>query len=459
MIATAWERAHLLAQQGRWDLAEAELRRLLQAAPEFQPAHALLAIALTQRGALDEAMQAARTAVTLDPEDDFALRALAGVQLEHEELTAAAETTGRAIAIAPESPAHRALLAQIRFRQDRWQDCIDAADQGLRLDPQDTDCLNLRSLALTKLGRSAEADASVEASLAHDPDNPFTHQARGFALLQQGKAMPAAQHFREALRRDPTLDGARAGLVEAIKSKNPLYRLVLAPFVWLERFPPARRTQLLIAVWFAAQLASRSLRSAGYEGAATVVSFSWLGAVLLTFCIVPLFNLLLLLHPVGRHALDRFARGHALLLGGVLLVTVGMFVGDALVDTAWLPRSRWFWLIYLLPVAGLGTFHGGWARTVQKTICVGLLLAWSYWAWHFGAAVDDMTAALERATQPSDIAAADVVERLRQSADPAARQFDRLLALSRTTLWAAALSTWFVMLAPKGRRRRRRTTS
>ena len=69
-------------------------------------------------------------------------------------------------------------------------------------------------------------------SLAHDPENPYTHQARGFALLQQGDAKGALVHFQEALRRDPQSRGARAGLVEALKAQNPLYRVVLA---WFDR--------------------------------------------------------------------------------------------------------------------------------------------------------------------------------------------------------------------------------
>lgn len=44
------------------------------------------------------------------------------------------------------------------------------------------------------------------------------------------------------------------------------------------------------------------------------VSYNCLGFVLLTMCAVPIFNLLML-HPIGRHAIERTARNHALLLG------------------------------------------------------------------------------------------------------------------------------------------------
>ena len=446
MTESAWQRAMLLFQQQRWDLAERELRRLLAEAPEFAPAYAMLGIILTQTGKLDEALAEARQAVTIDPENDFGFRAIAIVYMERRDLQAAAEAIATAIELAPEEADHCGLLAQIRFRQERWHDALRAADAGLAIEPQDTDCLNLRSLALTKLGRSDEATASVEASLAHDPDNPYTHQALGYSQLHQGNAKQALHHFQEALRRDPTLDGSRQGLVEALKARNPIYRVVLGWFLWLERFEPRRRTQILIAVWLAAQIGRNALRAAGHDSAAMAVSFSWLGFVLLTACAVPIFNLLLLLHPVGRHALDRSSRNHALLLGGCLLIAISMFVADLSYDTLWLSSSRWFWLIYLLPIAGLGLFRSGWAKQTMRSICLLLPAAWLWWLTGMLAAEADGRALEGAALIPANEAAmAAIIARLQTLMD-----FQSNLVL------ATALSTWFVVLAPKGHQIRRR---
>ncbi|MFK7739044.1 MAG: tetratricopeptide repeat protein [Planctomycetota bacterium] len=470
MIEAAWQRANLLCQQQRWPLAEKEVRRLLTKAPDFAPAHALLAMTLSEQGQFAAAVAASKEAIQLDPEDDFGFRALSSVLFSTNDFDGAARAIEQAIALTPDDPAHRGMLAQIRLAQQRWQDCLDAADAGLALDAQETDCLNLRALALAKLGRAAEAEISVEASLTHDPENPYTHQARGFALLQQGKAKQAIRHFQEALRRDPTLDGARGGLVEAIKTKNPIYRLVLAPFVWMERFPPARRSQILIGVWLAAQVGSRSLRAAGHAGAATAVSFSWLGIILVTACIVPIFNLMLLLHPIGRHALDAFARNHALLLGGALLVAASLFAAATQTETAWIQGGKWFWLIYLLPVAGLGGFFSGWGRRVQIGICVGLLVLWVYWAWQVNtleneikamlASVASAQSTIESLTNESLASESQTSESQWNSAfgiaqSPLSSRAAELGGLFRTMLWTAALSTWFTLLAPKGHPRLR----
>mgnify|MGYP003649539862 FL=1 len=452
MTEAAWQRAILLYRQQRWDLAERELRSVLAGNPEFAPAYAMLGIVLSNTDNLDEALAQARQSVTIDPENDFGYYAIAIVYVARNDLKAAASAAQSAIEIDPEDVQHHGLLAQIRFAQNRWDDTLKSADAGLALEPEDTDCLNLRSLALTKLGRKDEATASVTASLAQDPDNPYTHQALGYAKLHQGDAKQALTHFQEALRRDPTLDGARAGLVEALKARNPIYRMVLGWFLWLERFEPQRRVQIMVGLWLAAQIGRSALAEAGYDNAAQVVSYSWLGFVLLTACAVPIFNLLLLVHPVGRHALERTARNHALLLGTCLLVTIGFFIGYALIDQVasatdlMMRESRWFWLIYLMPIAGLGLFHNGWAQRAMQAICAGLLLCWAWWVWDLYALLGEVLA--RRPTLDPSAQAAQL-ERIRTTAES-------LGSFLSSLVLAAALSTWFVVLAPKGHRNRHR---
>lgn len=68
----------------------------------------------------------------------------------------------------------------------------------------------------------------------------------------QGDAKQVLTHCQEARRRDPTLAGARAGLVEALKARNPIYRMVLDWFLRLERFErfkSQRRLQIVISLW------------------------------------------------------------------------------------------------------------------------------------------------------------------------------------------------------------------
>lgn len=443
-----WQRAILLFRQRRWEFAVRELRGLLTGQPDHAPAHALLAQALAQTGALDEALAAARQAVASDPDLDFAFGSLAIVHWQRGELEPAAEAILRAIELDPDDADHRSTLAQIRIGQRRWQDALDAADAGLGLAPEDTDCLNLRALALTRLGRGAEADDAVEASLGKDPDNPYTHQTRGFALLQRGDPAGALHHFQEALRRDASLDGARAGLVEALKARNPLYRVVLGWFLWLDRFRGPHQLAIVVALWLAARFGAEALRAAGHLVAAELVLYSWLGFVLLTSCAVPLFNLLLLLHPLGRHALERRARNDALLLGGAVLGLAAVAAHAAWTDALWSDRGWLFWLLFLLPVAGIGLFHPGWGRRTVQAFCVAALGFWSWWSLRLEQLYAE---ALARA--PAWVAR----DRVDDVLDPLLAPLRAHQDLYRPLIYAVALSTWFVLLAPKGRPPRRRT--
>jgi len=431
-VEARWQRATLFFQQKRTDLVVAELRALLAEAPDHAPAHALLAFALLQTDELDEALAEAKRAIASDPESDFAHGALASVLLRRDDHDGATAAALRAIELDPDDVHHRATLAQVHFAARRFDEALAAADDGLAIDPHDVDCLNLRSAALTKLGRSGEANDAGEAALAKDPDNPWTHHARGYALLNQGDAQGALHHFQEALRRDPSLDGARAGLVEALKARNPIYRVVLGWFLWLDRFSQGKQRQILIGAWLVATMSSRGLRGAGHHDAATVVSFSWLAIVFVTALTVPVFNLLLLVHPIGRHALDRQSRRDALLLGSTMLVSIGVCLHAWLGDSAWSTTSWPFWVVFLLPVAGIGAFWSGWGRGVVQVFCAGAFLFWCWWA---------------------------VVLEMKDWNDGSFGQQhlrDHLALLGRLVL-TVAFSTWFVMLAPKGRPPRQRS--
>ncbi len=438
-----WQRAVLLAGQRRWDLAGKELRALLAQEPDHAPAHALLAQVLAATGDLDGALHEARQAVGADPELDFAHGVLAQVLWQRDELPAAATAIAQAIALDPDDASHHALLAQIRLGQRRFDDALAAADDGLRVNPQDTDCLNLRSVALTRLGRGREATDTLDASLAHDPENPYTHQARGFALLHQGDPRGALVHFQEALRRDPQLRSARAGLVEALKAKNPLYRVVLAWFLWLGRFSGARQMQIAVGLWLLARLGAEGLDGAGAPVAADVVRYSWLAFVLVTACAVPIFNLLLLLHPIGRHALERRARRDALCLGATVLVSLGVGLGRLCSGPVW--TQGWiFWLILLMPVAGIGLFEPGWGRRTLQAFCAAAAATWIAWAiaahrW----AANATAVAAPSGGEPDPV-------RLRAALEATSGEVEWL----GTLILATALSTWFVLLAPKGRPRR-----
>src|SRR5215471_4188361 len=227
------ERALMLYEQSRFDLAEREVRMDLEADPGNATAQALLALCQAERGLTREATWSAQEAVTREPDLPFAHYALASVMQDRERLDEAQQSILEAIRLDPKNTNYLAQLASIRCDQGRWQDALESTEQGLRLDAEHIASINLRALALNKLGRAAESRAAIESALARDPLNAVTHANLGWACLQKGDATKAQEHFREALRLDSEFAMARHGLVECFKTRYVVYRILLRFMLWM----------------------------------------------------------------------------------------------------------------------------------------------------------------------------------------------------------------------------------
>jgi tetratricopeptide (TPR) repeat protein len=302
-------RALLLYQHSRYKEAEQELRGALAEQPHNAQAHSLLALCVLKQERLDEAQAEAEQAIALEPDWPNA-HYVRSIVLEHRNKFAEAATSAReALRLDPSDPDNYARLGFVNFRQGLWQAAFDAAEKGLSFDAEHEDCGNLRTLALTRLGRKREAIANVDESLARNPDDAFAHANKGWALLHQGKPKPALEHFREALRLDPTFEYARAGMVEALKAHNPIYRWVLAYFLWMARLSDRARWGVIIGGYFGYRILGRTAdQNPALAPWLAPILILYLVFVLLTWFAMPLFNLMLRLSKYGRHALSRDMR-------------------------------------------------------------------------------------------------------------------------------------------------------
>src|SRR5262249_17996730 len=178
---------------------------------------------------------------------------------------------------------------------------------GLALDPEHVGCTNLRAMALVKLGRNAEAGAALADTLANDPENAFSHANQGWALLHQGQPRQALEHFREALRLEPGLEFARAGILEAIKARNPVYGLMLRYFLWMGRLRRGAHWAVILGLYFVFNCVLGNMADANPAWRPWVMPLqvAYIAFVVLTWIAEPLFNLLLRLDRFGRHALTR----------------------------------------------------------------------------------------------------------------------------------------------------------
>jgi tetratricopeptide (TPR) repeat protein len=319
------ERALMLYEQSRFDLAEREVRTDLEGEPENATAHALLALCQAERGEVREATWSAQEAVTREPDLPFAHYALASVLQDRERLDEAQQSILEAIRLDPKNTNYLAQLASIRCDQGRWQDAMEATEQGLRLDPEHIACINLRALALNKLGRAAESRAAIESALARDPLNAVTHANLGWACLQKGEADKALEHFREALRLDSEFAMARHGIVECLKTRYAVYRFLLRFMLWMAGLSKPWQWGIILGgaaaylILLFILLFTVDLDDSSWWGRLIwPLLISYLAFGVMTWIADPLFNLLLRFDRFGRLALSSGQRTASTWVGACL---------------------------------------------------------------------------------------------------------------------------------------------
>jgi tetratricopeptide (TPR) repeat protein len=389
------ERARLLLQQSRTDLAENELRQALTTEPDDPYAHALLALCLAKRKEFKEATAEAEQAIHLAPDFPFAHYALADILHDRNHNDEALAAINEALRLDSSDADYFGLLSAIHISEKNWKEALVAAEHGLQLDSEHVGCTNLRAVALVKLGRKSEAGATIDAALARNPENSVTHANQGWTLLERGDPKKALEHFREALRLNPENEWARHGIVEALKARNFIYAFMLRYFLFMARLRGRAQWGIILGAYFGNQLLGALARS-NPDWAPWIwpLRILYVTFALLTWTAAPLFNLLLRLNRFGRLALSRKQTvasnwiGASLLLG---LISIGFcFVFGF--DSPFIIAAIVFGFL-VLPLAGTFNCTEGWPRNAMAVYTGALALVGIGSALGFIIAGDDSGAA------------------------------------------------------------------
>ena len=367
------ERAFVLFDQHRYELAERELRQALAQDPGDPTAHALLALCLSEQERFAEAEAQARSAVGRGPDLGLVHYALARVLYDRNRMDEAATAVEEAIRHEPEEAPYFSLLAAIHHDERRWKKSLEAADQALALDPEHPGALNLRAMVLRKLGRDREAADTIEGALARDPESAVTHANQGWGTLQRGNPAGALESFREALRLDPTLETARLGVIEALKARHAVYRVLLKYFTWMETL--TRRGQWLVIL--GGFFVIRALRRVA-DTSPGLAPFIWplIGAyvlfALMTWIGPAVFDTTLRFNRFGRLTLSDAERLQSTLvsaaLGFAAVATITFVVTGAETALAGILTS----LLVSIPIAATFRTQPGWPRKTMVWYTVAL---------------------------------------------------------------------------------------
>lgn len=369
------QRAELLINQGRFDLAEEHVRRAIGEQPDHALPYSYLALCLSHAEQHTEATDAARRAVGLAPDDAYGHRVLASVLHRRDDEAAAMVAIDEALRLDPDDPHAWALKGSIHLARRQWREALAAAEQGLAFDGEHENCINIRAAALARLGRTQEAGEAIDSTLARNPENAHSHANMGWTLLHRREPRKAMEHFREALRLDPTMDHARSGIVEAMKARNFIYRWFLAYLLFMNRLSSQAQWGILIGGYIAYQIARRVSQS-GHPLApvATVLAGLYLVFALGTLLAYPLFNLLLSISRFGRLALRRDQFIAAVALGLALVPPLAAGVHTLITGSPQSESLAWIFGALVIPVAMSGQARPGRDRMITLAVTAALAL-------------------------------------------------------------------------------------
>ena len=302
--AGAAERGNALLDLGRAIEAEKCFREALAAEPANADLLVALAMSLLRQERYDEARDAARQGLAAAPVHLGGLFVLSAAMAGLEDFPEALKAVQRGLQIAPGLAPLHAQEGAILIAQGNSADALVQLERARTLDPEDSGTVALLSAALFNTRRFEEAERAAADALRLDPDNSEAHRILGLLSLRRGGGRSAVDAHRTALRLDPTDPEYREGLATAMKSRNPLYGLLLRLGDWQEGLPPGARWLVLLAPL----IASRVLRPFNDHVWAQILLALVVAVVLFTWALEPVMNAVLLCSSYARNLLPRDAK-------------------------------------------------------------------------------------------------------------------------------------------------------
>lgn len=316
-------RIGILMQQGRYAEAESLLKNLLATDAHNPHLQAMLAESMLMQDKAAPAMQVIDLAIGSAPDEAYLFFVKARVLANQEKYKEAEEMLATAVALEPDEAGYFAYAAQIKLIRKKYEEALEQADQALALDPEHVLALNARSTALQKLNRKEESFQTIQGALREDPNNAYTHANYGWGLLEQGDHKKAMEHFRESLKANPDNEYAQAGLLEAIKAKNPIYRAFLKYGFFMNNLTAKYQWAVIIGILLGTRLL-RGLAAANETLRPFLTPLVFLIGVLAfsTWVITPISNLFLRFNKYGQFLLSKQEKQSANVVAACLAIFI-----------------------------------------------------------------------------------------------------------------------------------------
>ncbi|MCB0515639.1 MAG: tetratricopeptide repeat protein [Chitinophagales bacterium] len=299
-------KVEILIQQQKFQEAEKILSILL--AEDSNNIHflSLLAEVNLQQDKFDAANNIIDNAIGQSPDNPYLFYMKSRIAMQQNKLSEAENSINKAIKIDPYDADYFALLANIKLARKQFEEALKTANSALEIDAENLLALNARSTALNKLNRSEEAFDTIEGALREDPNNAYTHTNYGWGLLEKGDHKKALEHFKEALSNDPNYSYAQAGLLEALKATNLIYRAFLKYAFWMSNLTAKNQWTVIIGFYIGFRVLKTIARNNETLQPFLIPIIIVLALIAFsTWIIGPISNLFLRFNKYGQLLLDK----------------------------------------------------------------------------------------------------------------------------------------------------------
>lgn len=357
------ERAELLINQGKIDMAVEQLNNVLLEQPDNEWALTYLALCKLRLDQAEDAIATAKAALASNPEIDFALYVIAAAHLSLEHYKQAGNAIERAIASNPNEADYYGLHAQLKLISKDFKDAIILAEKGLSLNPENMFCRNMLSTAQLKSGDKEASFQTINKALEIDPENPLSHANYGWAELEKGSHKKALDHFKEALKYNPHDQYARSGMLETLKAKYILYRLFLKYYFFMANLKPGAQWGIIIGIVVINRIIGGGVEYLGEYGfLLQYLSYILVFFMVSTWVMEPLFNFFMRINTYSKYLLTPKESKTALLVGVCFTLFAISLVAWLITQSDGYVAGMLVGFSLMLPVGRIDTARKVWAN-------------------------------------------------------------------------------------------------
>ncbi len=299
------ERALYLLQHRKFREAETAIQQTLARYPMDTNALGLLAEVKIQLDQHDEALQIVNDTIGIDPADDRLYYQRARIHLNNEDFNAAEADLREAIRLDPQEAGYYATYAMLLNQRKKFTEALSFAEQALQVDPENVYALNAQ--------QHGPAEAEPQGRIIRRDRKRFP--ARSGERLhacklrlgppRERRLKKALEHFREALRIDPSMQMAQGGMIEALKGRYLVYRLFLKYAFFMAKLSEKYQWAVIIGLYLVTKFLSSTSQSNPHLAPYLMpIVYILIAFAFTTWIMEPMSNLFLRFNKYGKYMLD-----------------------------------------------------------------------------------------------------------------------------------------------------------